>query len=174
MGDPHSTNLYMLGKGVLSFDRWDDDGLPTGLVDIGNAPDFSMNLEITEKEHESSRDPAIGTDLTVVLKTKLKGKFTLEEFGEDNLALAMFGTVSGHVVTLKSVSALRGHLQFIGNPAHGPKWNVQLWKVTLKPSGDLAMIGEDWGKMAFEFTVEDDTENNPSSPFGTMTEFFDS
>ena len=167
-----STDNYTIGKGILSFDRWDDDGLPTGMRDLGNAPNFTITPEIEQLDHFSSREEIKKKDLTVTLTAGLKVKFTLDEYDRENLAIAIFGTVAGGLITLLASTTLRGHLKFIGNPAVGPKYTVNLWRVSLKPTSEITFISDEWGKIDFEGTVESDVASHPMTPYGTIEQYW--
>jgi hypothetical protein len=163
-----------LGKGILKFDRFDAQGLPTGLRDLGNAPNFTIQPVLETLEHFSSREGIKKKDKTVIVSAGLTVKFTLDEFDRKNLALAMMATESGDVLTLLASTTLEGELEFTGTNEIGPKFLVRLWKVSLKPTAEIALIGDDWGKVEFEGEVLSDVTGHPSTPYGTITEIGES
>jgi hypothetical protein len=163
-----STNLLMLGKGILKFDRFDSVGLPTGLRDLGNAPAFTIVPAIETLDHFSARRGVKRKDATVVLSVGGTAKFTLEEYDMENLALAMFGENAGGSVALLSKPQITGELRFYGRPDVGPWFDLVLHKVSLKNSSEIPMIGDDWGKFEFEFELLEDT-GHPINPYGTIT-----
>ena len=174
MATPSTTNL-LVQKGNLYFDRWDASDLPTGMRHLGNAPAFTLALTLDSLDHESSMEGLGVVDLSIPKTAKLTAKFTLEEWDEDNLALAFYGDdPAAHVVNILSVNTIRGHLRFIGNPPQGPMFRVELWKVLIKPTGDTPFIGTDWASMQFECTVERDADSHPTQPYGTIERFWDS
>jgi len=85
-----STDNYLVGKGKLYFDRFDDDGNLTGELDLGNDPSFALTPENELLEHFSSMEGVKKKDKTAVISTELNGKFTLDEINIDNLALALY------------------------------------------------------------------------------------
>jgi hypothetical protein len=155
----HDTDLLTVGRGVLKFDRWDDDNLPTGLRDLGNATEFTVTVEVTELEHFSSREGIKKKDKTINLQANGKGKFTLEEYDLQNLALMVLGKVSSPdtISILQAAGGqIVGELDFVSDNPAGPQFHVIIPKVKIKPAGDLPFIGaDDWSKMAFEFSVEE-------------------
>lgn len=165
-----STELYMLGRGILKFDRFDSAGLPTGLRDVGNSPNFTLVPTQETLDHFSSRSGVKKKDKTVTLSVGLGVKFTLEEYDKENLALALFGEVIGASIALLTRTTILGKVVFTGKPDQGPWFTVTLHRVTLKVTSEVPLIGDDWGKVDFEGTVEDDTANNPTTPYGTMVE----
>lgn len=169
-----STNNFPIGKGILRFDRFDSNGLPTGLRDLGNAPNFSIQPEVEKKEHFTSREGIKKKDKTVILSAGLTVKFTLEEYDRKNLALAMMASESGDVLTLLASTTLEGELEFTGTNEIGPKFLVRLWKVLLSSNAEVPFISDDWGKIEFEGEVMSDIAGHPASPYGTITEIGES
>jgi len=170
MATSPSTALLMIGKGKLYFDRFDSGGLPTGLRDLGNSPNFTIQPTVESKEHFSSREGVNKKDMTVVLSAGLTVKFTLEEYDKNNLAMALFGDLAGSTINLLQTTQLEGELVFYGRPEYGPWFNVTLWKVSLKPTSEVSFIGNDWGKIEFEGEVLSDVTGHPSQEYGTVVE----
>ncbi|MCK9597689.1 MAG: hypothetical protein M0R06_01535 [Sphaerochaeta sp.] len=170
MTQAHSTDLYTLGKGIMKFDRWDSSGLPTGLRDVGNATSFTLQPTEETLEHYSEREGVKTLDKEVTLTRKLNGKFTLDEYDKDNLAMALMADELGDgSLALMQVSNVQGELDFVMTNEVGAKYHVQLWSVKLKTTTELGLISDDWGKIDFEFTVQNDAANHPTSPYGLMT-----
>ena len=102
---------YQVGKGVVYFDKFDEDGVKTGELDLGNDPTFSLNLNVEELEHFSSRKGLKEKDKIAVISASIEGKFTLDEINKENLQLAFMGndithlTQVGASVTNESVTA---------------------------------------------------------------------
>jgi hypothetical protein len=46
--------------------------------------------------------------------------------------------------------------------------------VTLKPAGEIAFVSDEWSKIDFEFTVEDDSANHPTAPYMKITKLTES
>jgi hypothetical protein len=163
-----------LGKGILKFDRFDAQGLPTGLRDLGNAPNFTIQPVLETLEHFSSREGIKKKDKTVIVSAGLTVKFKLDEYDRKNLALAMMATESGDILTLLASTTLEGELEFTGTNAVGPKFLVRLWKVSIKPTSEISFIGDAWGEIDFEGEVLSDVTGHPDNPYGTITEIGES
>lgn len=161
---------YSLGKGILTFDRFDVDGLPTGARDLGNAPNFTISPTVETLEHFSSREGIKKKDKTVIVQAGLNIKFTLDEYELNNLALALMGSVSGSTITMLASTELEGKLVFTGTSEVGPKFLATLHRVSLKPVSEISFITDDWGKIDFEGEVMSDFDNNPDTPYGTIDE----
>jgi len=156
--DSHDTGLLTVGRGILKFDRWDADELPTSLRDVGNATEFEVSADVTELEHFSSREGIKKKDKSINLSVNGKGKFTLEEYCLENLALMVLGSISGDTINfLKATGGqILGELDFVSNNPAGPNWHVIIPKIKIKPAGGVGWItGDDWGKLPIEFSIEE-------------------
>jgi len=67
-----------------------------------------------------------------------------------------------------AVRAIEGDLLFIGDPSMGRAYTVEIWHVSITPSGDIGLIGDDWGAFTLEMTVLADRINHPDEPFFKM------
>lgn len=59
-------------------------------------------------------------------------------------------------------------LRFVGDPQAGPVYEIELWRSSLKPAGDVGWIGDEWSKMDFEFEILRDDTNHPAEPWGRI------
>lgn len=165
----HSTELYSIGKGIIKFDRFDSDGLPTGLRDLGNCPSFVLIPSEDVIEHYSSREGIDTLDWQRGLRRKLTGRFTLDEYDRENLRLALFGETGTYAIYPLTAGAILGELDFTGTNDVGPRWHVQLWKVMLRATSEVNFISSDLATISFEFSVQNDEENHPNDPYGRIT-----
>ncbi len=165
-----STGNYYLGKGILKFNRLDADGLPEGLRDLGNAPNFTITPVLETLDHFSSRTGIKTKDLSVDTMVGATVKFTLEEYDKDNLALALLATVDGNVIHGLTRPNLSGELRFLGTNQIGPNYNAICWKVKIKPTSEVPLITEEWGKIDFEGEILSVVADHPDSPFFDLEE----
>lgn len=86
-----NTSNYIRGSGVLYFDRLDASGLPTGLLDLGNAPSFGITPTVETIKHFESRTGMKELDLEADKSIEMVVKFVLEEYNKDTLDLAFLG-----------------------------------------------------------------------------------
>lgn len=165
----HDVKLLYLGKGIVMFDRFDADGLPTGLRDIGNAPTFNLVITIDKLEHYSAREGIATMDLQVIRTRKLEGSFELEEFDRENLRLWLMAQTGTWSVDPMTAGQITGLIDFVGTNDVGPNYHYEGWVINLFPKGDMALIGTDWGKFGFDFTVTKDELGHPYNPWGKLT-----
>jgi len=60
---------------------------------------------------------------------------------------------------------IEGRLRFMSDNPVGANYDMQAWRVSLTPSGDLGLIGEDWMTLSFEAEVLKDETGHPDSPY---------
>lgn len=82
---------YMLGRGRIYFDTFDASGNRTGLLDLGNAPSFSVSITTDKLDHYSSRSGLRVKDKSVLIEVTVSVSFTLDELNVENLRLAFLG-----------------------------------------------------------------------------------
>lgn len=81
-----------------------------------------------------------------------------------------YAVVSLNTVVGGNASIIEGYLRFIGNPAAGPTYEVEVWKVALQPDGPLALIQDDYGNWSLTLKVLDDSANHASEPYYRIIE----
>jgi len=67
------------------------------------------------------------------------------------------------------IKKIEGDLLFIGDPAMGRSYVGEFWHVLVSPSGDIGLIGDDWGAFTVEMTILADRINHPDEPFFKIT-----
>lgn len=87
-----NTNNYVIGRGIMRFDLFDESGDATGRFrDLGNATAFGLNLEEEILDHEGSMSGLKKIDASVTLSKSLKGTFILDELTSENQQLFYSG-----------------------------------------------------------------------------------
>ena len=87
-------NDYIIGRGIIYFASVNSSGFPLEFRDLGNAPEFSAQLESETIEHQSSRGGLKQTDKKVNVSISASITMTLDEINFDNLALFLSGGTS--------------------------------------------------------------------------------
>lgn len=62
----------------------------------------------------------------------------------------------------------RGTLMLVPDNARGPQMEITLWRVTLRSSGAIGFISDQYAEYSLEGQVEDDSANHASAPFGEI------
>lgn len=76
-----------------------------------------------------------------------------------------YGTVTYTKIKAFAQTQVEGFLRFVSDNPAGGQQELQVWRVSLTPAGDTAMIGDDWSTLGFTGEVLKDEVNHPDSPF---------
>jgi len=105
---------------------------------------------------KSMNDDAIGRilfkGLTLVEGATVKATYTYATLTYEKIA----AFVNTQVV---------GKLRFVSDNPAGTQQELMVWSVSLTPSGDTAMIGEDWSTLSYTGEILKDEVNHPDSPY---------
>lgn len=95
---------------------------------------------------DATKTYAAGTDYTVDAATgRIYIVPTGTAVGKQLKAAYSYETVSLQVVEAGKVGLIEAFVRFIGDPAAGPAFEVQVFKVQVSPSGELGFITDDYG-----------------------------
>lgn len=168
-----STENYSLGKGVLEIGEWSGatpPQYPAGYIDVGNCPEFTVEVTESVLDHFSSRSGIKMKDKTITLETGYTVKFKLDEMSVKNLQMFLRATLSGQNVLLANTALSKEYaLRFTADNPVGPNETWAFWRCKLKPDGAFSLIGDDWQSMGLSGEGLADVSNNPTSPYFTVT-----
>lgn len=166
-----STDLYTLGRGILSIREWVGTTPPNGAwKDLGNCPDF--NIEVTKEDlpHYSSRSGIRSKDKTTVLETGYNLNLVLDEISMYNLKMFLRGTISGgNIIRANTDISKEFNLKFVSDNAEGPNQTWEFWKAKLSPASAFNLISNEWAKLEFNGEGLSDATNHSTSPFFNVT-----
>ncbi|MEW5708778.1 MAG: hypothetical protein AB1830_07725 [Pseudomonadota bacterium] len=83
--------MYFSGQGKL-FVAAVSGGVPGPFRFVGNVPELTIQMETDVLEHKESSSGQRLTDLRLIREKTASFSATLEDFSEENLALALYGT----------------------------------------------------------------------------------
>jgi len=168
-----STSLYSLGKGVLKIGEWagvTPPAYPAGYTDVGNCPEFTVEVTESVLDHFSSRSGIKMKDKTITLETGYTVKFKLDEMSIKNMQMFLKATLSGGNVLLANTALDKEYaLYFQADNPVGPNENWQFWRCKLKPDGAFALIGDSWQQLGFSGEGLADVVGHANSPYFTVT-----
>ena len=136
-----SIDNYYVGKGVVTFAG----------NQLGNCPLFTFTPKITKLDHFSSMHGTKIKDKSIVLSKEGTLAITLEEWTEDNLAIALLAGSGG--TGIYSSSEVQGEVIFTGANDVGPKLTTTFPTVNFIPSKALSLISDTWGAIELEGDV---------------------
>lgn len=166
---PHNTELYELGRGILSVAVW-SGGAPGSYVDVGNCPRFEYEVAIEMLDHRESRGGVRSLDKQAVLEAGYTLSFDLDEIAATNLERFIMGEIDGSdpylVHALTTAGTQREYaVKFVQDNQEGENKTYEFWKCKLNPGGAMSIIGDDWSIMPFSGTGLSDDALHPSSPY---------
>ena len=97
MAQTSSPENYSLGRGRLYFNRKLASGLYDGERDLGNAPDFSVNVQVDWLEHFSSRSGLKSKDKRIAQQITPEFSFMLDEIVAENLSMTFLAEIKDRV-----------------------------------------------------------------------------
>ncbi len=109
-----------------------------------------------------------GTDFTVDVET---GRIyiipggTIADGSSVTVASYSYGTIDYKTIVGGNANQIEGYLRFIGDPATGPEFELEVWRVQAQPDGAFGLITEDYGNFSLTLKVLDDSANHATEPF---------
>lgn len=155
-----STELYAVGRGVLSIGEWTGTTPPTSLSDAGSCQKFDVEVNEEEIKHYSRRSGRRVLDKIVILETGYTCTFELDEISEFNLKVFLRGTLSAHVIKGGQNIAGEFALKFVTDNQEGPNQTWQFWRCKISPSGAFNLLSDEFQKMSFKAEGLADTANH--------------
>lgn len=159
-----STNLYQLGRGIISLAVF-SGGAPGSYTDVGNCPSFSVEVTEEKLPHYSSRTGTKTKDKEVVIETGYTLTFDLDEISILNLKYFVKGTSSQNKVYANQSLDREFAIKFVTDNPAGPNEIWYFWRVTLTPNGPFSLIGDEWSTLSFSGEGLSDTVNHASSSY---------
>lgn len=85
--------------------------------------------------------------------------------GDDISVSYSCGAVDYKKIKVLAQTELEGRLRFIGDVPVGMDAELEIWRASLTPAGETAMIGDDWSTLEFDGEVLKDETGHPESPY---------
>lgn len=119
-------NNYTLGRGKVSFSRFNPDGTLEGFRYLGNTPEFNLSIEQETLDHYNSDEGIREKDDSVPLEVNRTGSLVTDNISPENVALFFFGSsealtqavVASDDETLTGIKA--GHTYKLGVTSSNP------------------------------------------------------
>lgn len=173
MPAPHSTDNYVIGKGVLHVAPWVGTTPPTDPGDyseVGNCPSVEVEPSVERLPHYSSRAQFRTKDKNPVIESNYMVNIECDELAAVNMQKFLMGTLTPNVKGGGTIHAMTNvnqeyALKFVSDNPSGPNKTWKFWRGTIMPNGALQLIGDEWLAMSFQFEGLADVANNPTSQF---------
>jgi hypothetical protein len=108
-------------------------------------------------------------DATLGLIHVLPGTVTLDGTLPLSVGYTAAAIANGTQIQGGTQSKIEGKLVFIGDPANGPVYDAEIWRVRFQPSGALALITDDYSVIPLKAEAMDDSANHPTQPLYRVT-----
>ena len=90
---------------------------------------------------------------------------TIVEGSTVTVASYSYGTIDYKSIVGANANVIEGYLRFIGDPATGPLFELEVWKVQATPDGAFGGITGDYATFSLTLKVLDDSANHESEPY---------
>jgi len=74
------------------------------------------------------------------------------------------------VNAISNGDAIEAYIRFVGDPEQGAKYEVEIWKVKIRMTGNMSFISDDWTTIEFEGEIQKDVANHSSYPWFRIRE----
>lgn len=158
---PNVENLSFL-KGII---KWMANG-ESSYRDLGEVSAFSTSMTVETKPYVSKRHSSRIPVKTFNLGKSMTVSFTMSELAAENMEIALMGDSTGSpaVISIGTASEVRGALRYIGTNEEGVPWQVDLYDVSLVPTGDIPWLADaDVSEVQMQGTVN---ANQTTGSFG--------
>lgn len=176
VGDSTSGTLYL--KDISGGPFGDDDVLTgnaagTPGAAVANGPSAFIPTAVSVEDADAAGTFfTAGTDFTVDSQS---GRLYIKPGGAingttvTNLSV-VFSSEAHSYKEIKGLSQteLTGELRFVSDNPVGNQLEMQIWSVSLMPTGDTALIGEEWSTLGFEGEILKDEVGHPDNPYLKM------
>ncbi len=88
--------------------------------------------------------------------------------GETLHVTYQYATLTYSNIAMFANTQVVGKLRFVSDNPAGQQQELMVWSVSLTPSGDTAMIGDDWSTLGFVGEILKDETNHPLSPYADI------
>jgi hypothetical protein len=173
MPAPHSTDNYVIGKGIMYIGEWSGSTPPVypgGYNEMGNCPSIEVEPSVERLPHYSSRAKFRTKDKNPVIESNYMVNIECDEMAAVNVSRYLMGTLEPNVKGGGTIHAMTRPdqefgLVFVSDNPVGPNSTWKFWRGTIMPNGALQLIGDEWIAMAYQFEGLSDSANHSTSEF---------
>ncbi|MDP8268258.1 MAG: hypothetical protein P9L97_05965 [Candidatus Tenebribacter davisii] len=159
--DAHLGMRMLTSKRAISAVIIGDDATPTITYVAGPASNPLANYEIST----TLKDAVIGRILIHEDQSGCVAKITE---GQTLFVDYTSGAIAYDKISAFANTQVEGFLRFVSDNPAGLQQELQVWRVSLTPSGDTALIGDDWSTLGFTGEILKDETNHASSPYADI------
>ena len=75
-----------------------------------------------------------------------------------------YATIALPTVRGMNQTSVKGFLRFIGDPARGPRYEVEIWRASVRADGAIGFISDEYASFTMTGDIESDAPNHPNEP----------
>lgn len=88
---------------------------------------------------------------------------------EDDILVSYgYGTIALDTVLGMTATSVKGLIRFIGDPARGPTFEVEIWRASVRSDGAIGFISDEYASWSLSGDIESDAVNHPTEPHFRM------
>jgi len=151
-------NRIQVSERMISAVIVADDAVPTITYVAGPASNPLANYYIDT----ALKDDSIGR---ILIHLDQSGCASSIVEGQDLYIDFTSGAYTYTEVRAFANTQIEGRLRFVSDNPAGGQQELEIWRVSLTPSGDTSLIGDDWSTLGFTGEVLKDATEHPDSPY---------
>lgn len=147
-------------------------GDASGAADVSGTETVLTTKNVLVTDSTGSTVYVAGTDYEIdtALKDDSIGRIKVLSGGSITEGESLRVSFAYEPVTYYEIQAFKnsqteGKLRFVSDNPAGEDQELVVWRVSLTPSGDTAMIGDDWSTLGFTGEILKDETGHPNSPY---------
>lgn len=136
----------------------------------GGTKGVSASILVQDATKTTTYVAGVDYEVNTALKDGAIGRIHFLEGGsiaEGDAVKVTFGYGASTYTEIRAFNQtqVEGFLRFVSDNPAGTQQELQIWRCSLTPSGDTAMIGDDWSTLAFAGEILKDEVGHPDSPY---------
>ena len=178
-GDATTGTLTIATTNAIAF--VDDETLTgdaAGAADVNSATGAvagTGNPIVLVQDSANAITYVAGTDYAIeaTLKDGMIGRIKVLDGGsiaEGDILHVTYQYSASTYSVIKAIAntQIEGKLRFVSDNPAGTQQELVIWRCSLTPDGDTAMISDDWSTLSFAGEILKDDVNHPDSPYMNM------
>ena len=157
-----------ISRGVVSIAET-INGVPGEYTDLGNSPNFEIQLSSEAVEHFENRTPGRHKDTRVVVSAGYDLLFVLDQISLENLRLFLAASLTG-TTTLQPGKYLNREfaIRFTSDNRKGSNWIWEFWRCQISSDQRWNLLeGGSWARLWFRAKGIPELKENAGRPFFT-------
>ena len=79
-----------------------------------------------------------------------------------------YATIALDTILGMTETSVKGLIRFIGDPARGPVYEIEIWRASVRSDGAIGFISDEYAQWTLSGDIESDAPNHPTEPHFRM------